>query len=235
MKKTYKLFQIGLRQTIRDGMLLMLIPAPFLLGFVLRILMPIINELVWKYFAFSIKPWYPLADGMMLTLTPMLPAIGSAFLLLEERDEGIGGYYQITPIQGYSYLSARIGFPMLYAFISSLIVTALFGLSGLTFMQIFEGGIISTLMGIALSMLVVSFANNKVEGLAISKLSGIFLLGIFVTWFVPVPYKYLGAFLPSFWVGEILWQGTSSFLLLSGLSTSILYIITLIYKFLNKI
>jgi len=40
----------------------------------------------------------------------MLIAMVSAFLLLEERDEGIIAFYQITPAEGYAYLTALPSF-----------------------------------------------------------------------------------------------------------------------------
>ncbi len=54
MKHTGKLFKIGLRQIAKDGMLLVLIPAPFLAGIFFKFAIPYINTILIKKFAFSI-------------------------------------------------------------------------------------------------------------------------------------------------------------------------------------
>ena len=56
-------------------------------------------------------------DGFLLCLTPMFMAMICAFLLLEERDDGLCAYYQITPAAGKAYLAARIGIPMVCALV----------------------------------------------------------------------------------------------------------------------
>lgn len=235
MKQTLKLFKIGLRQTMRDGMLFALIPAPFLLGLFMKIGLPIADRLLQTYLSFSLRPWYSLADAMLIALTPMFLGMVSAFIILEERDEGTGLYYQITPVQGYSYLLARIGLPMIWAYICSVAAAVLFGVSHTPLLQIILASIISTLTGIVISMMTVSFAGNRVEGLAISKLSGLSFLGLLAVWFAPTPYKYFGAILPSFWIGELVLNGSSAIVLIAGLLTCLLWIYLFTRKFLRKI
>ncbi|SHN57444.1 hypothetical protein [Desulfitobacterium chlororespirans] len=170
-----------------------------------RIGLPKADAWLYQQGVLSLKPWYSLADGMIITLTSILLAMVSAFLLLEERDEGTGAYYQITPLEGYTYLAARIGLPMVWSFLCLLMVTMLCGIAHLTLVQILAAGLLSTLMGAALAMMVVSLAGNQVEGLAISKLTGLNMLGLLMVWFVPRPYQYLGAFLPGYCLSA--WPG----------------------------
>ncbi|MDF2673018.1 MAG: hypothetical protein K0R09_1283 [Clostridiales bacterium] len=235
MKQTFKLFKIGLQQTMRDGMLFALLPAPFLLGLFIKIVIPIADHLLQANLSFSLQPWYPLADAILIGLTPMFLGMVSAFIILDERDEGTGLYYQITPVEGYSYLLARIGLPMVWAFLCSVSATLLFGISHTPLLQIIFPSIISTFMGIVISMMTVSFAGNKVEGLAISKLSGISFLGLFAVWFAPTPYKYLGAILPSFWIGELVLNGSRIIVIIAGLVTCLFWVYLFTRRFLQKI
>ena len=52
MKQTLKLFQIGLRQVLKDGMLLVLMPAPFLVGLIFKFAIPVVNIILEKIQAF---------------------------------------------------------------------------------------------------------------------------------------------------------------------------------------
>lgn len=235
MRYTIQLFKIGLKQILKDGMLLVLIPAPFLVGLFFKFGIPYINQWLIQQFSFLITPWYGLIDGMLICLTPMFVAMISAFLLLEERDEGVNAFYQITPAEGYSYLYARIGFPMLWAFLVTIVISAVFNISDLSVGVIFLSAIISNLTGIFLAMMVVSLANNRVEGLAFSKLMGISFLGLILIWFIPRSYFFLMAFLPSFWIGKLLMEGADFLSFMGGVLTCSVWIAIFTRRFIKKI
>lgn len=233
MNRTIKLFQIGLKQITKDGMLLVLLPSPFLVGFIVKFTVPFANDVLVDKLSFSLLPWYGLADGMLICLTPMFVAMISAFLILEERDEGISAFYQITPAAGYSYLAARIGIPIMWAFIETIIVAGCLNISGAS--GIWAGSFISALTGIALSMMVVSIAGNRVEGLVLSKLMGVSFLGLILVWFIPTPYSYLFAFLPSFWIGKIILDGVTIFSVMLGVLSCLIWIAFFVKRFLTRI
>lgn len=235
MRHTMKLFQIGLRQISKDGMLLVLIPAPFLVGLFLKLAVPFANQILTDRYAFSLMPWYGLADGMLICLTPMFVAMISAFLLLEERDQGVGAFYQVTPAEGLSYLASRIGLPMIWAYLATLIVSIAFTLSSLSLKAILSSALISSFTGIALAMMVVSIAGNRVEGLALSKLMGISFIGLLFAWFVPAPYHWLAAFLPSFWIGRLLTDGANLLAFIPGLTSCLVWIALFTRRFLRRI
>ncbi|MBU3875978.1 hypothetical protein HGO97_009140 [Faecalicatena sp. AGMB00832] len=235
MRHTRKLFKIGLRQIQKDGMLLIMIPAPFLAGIFFRFAIPVLNQILVSKFSFSITPWYGLIDGMLICLAPMFVAMISAFTLLEERDEGVSAFYQITPAAGYSYLTARIALPMVWAFLVTIIVTVIFHLSDLSFAVIFLSAVISSFTGIFLAMMVVSIAGNRVEGLAVSKMMGISFIGLILIWFMPAPSYYIIAFLPSFWIGKVLMDGADSVSFLFGLITCFLWIAIFTRRFLKRL
>ncbi len=235
MKQTIKLFQIGLRQIIRDGMLFALVPAPVIIGLLFKLAIPFVNKATEEKLSLSLLPWYGLVDGFLICLTPMLTAMITAFLLLEERDEGISAFYQVTPTAGYPYMVARIGFPMAWAIFVTSIITLICGLSGLSVTVVLCCSLISTLMGIALAMMVVTMAANRVEGLALSKLMGISLLGLVAVWVVPAPYGYLAAFLPSFWIGRMIAEGLGPFSLAMALSLCAVWIFIFTRRFLTRL
>lgn len=235
MKHTMKLFQIGLRQISRDGMLIVLLPAPFLIGAFLKLAAPLANQILTAKCSFSIAPWYGLADGMLICLTPMFVAMISAFLLLDERDQGVSAFYQVTPAEGFAYLAARIGLPMIGAFIATWIVATAFTLSSFPFEVILGGALISSFTGVALAMMVVSIAGNRVEGLALSKLMGISFIGLLFAWLVPAPYRWIASFLPSFWIGQLLTGGADLLSFLLGLASCFFWIVLFTRRFLRKI
>lgn len=235
MKRIWKLFQIGLKQIAKDGMLLVMLPIPFIAGLFFKLAMPFLNGVLEDKLAFSILPWYGLCDGMLICLAPMLVAMVSAFLLLDERGEGVSAFYQISPAGGCCYLAARVGLPLLWSFAATFIAAALFHLSPLSPGVIVTSTIVSTFTGAALAMMVVSIAENRVEGLAISKLTGLSFSGLIVVWLLPPPYSYLCSFLPSFWVGKLILEGAHPLTFLFGVVTCLLWIALFSKRFLSRI
>ncbi|MEN1760383.1 hypothetical protein [Anoxynatronum sibiricum] len=240
MSIVFKIFNVGFRQVLRDGMLLLLIPAPFLMGAVLRYMLPFADKILQQRLDFSLSPWYAVSDAMVLTLTPVMMAMICAFVILDERDEGIGIYYNITPANGYAYLIARIALPMIWGFISSILVVSLFAFTVKDPLIIVISSLIGTLQGVVVGMFLVTVAGNKVEGLALAKLSNIFVMGFIIPWITQSPVRYIFGILPSFWIGEILSNnGIHVFTMLTyGLAGAIscLFLITaLTKKFLSRI
>lgn len=235
MKQTLRLFQIGLRQIVKDGMLIVLLPTPFLAGAVFKFGVPLINRMLEEKLAFSLLPWYGLVDGFLICLTPVLVAIIFAFLLLDERSDGVSSFYQITPAGGYRYLMARIGLPMSGAFCLTVITGTAFHISPISLGVIVAGAFLSTLAGVALAMMVVAMAENRVEGLAFSKIMGISFLGLIFIWFVPSPYTYLGALFPYFGVGMLIREGMSWSTLLLGILTCCGWILLFTRRFLGRV
>lgn len=207
MKATKQLFFMGLRLITRDGMMFVLLPAPFLVAGLFRFGLPLANTFTEDKMQFSIARWFGLADGLSATLSPLFIAMVCAFLILEERDENIISFYQITPIAGSAFLIARLGLPMIWAFVSAFLVLAFFSLTNLTLLTVICAAFLCTTCGLVLAMMVVAFASNRVEGLAISKLLGVTLAGLLCVWLVPAPYSYFSAFLPSFWIGLLMRDG----------------------------
>lgn len=235
MKPAIRVFQMGLKQIARDGMLLVLLPLPFFVGAVFKFGVPPLNGLLTETWSFSLLPWYGLVDGLLVCLAPMMAAMAAAFLLLDERDAGVSAFYQVTPAGGGRYLAARIGLPMLWAFAATLAAAALFHLSALAPGAILAAAFVSTLTGAALAMMVVAIARNRVEGLAVSKLMGISFVGLILVWFVPAPYSYLSSFLPSFWVGRLILRGADPLTLVLGAGCSCLWIALFSKRFLAQV
>lgn len=235
MRSTLTIFSIGFRVVLRDAIMLVLIPTPFLIGAAFHFLLPWLNHFLAQRFATTIENYYALTDGLMMLLSPILLTMSSAFLLLEESDEGISSYYQITPAGRLHYLMARVGIPSLWGFFCSVLIGLVFGLSAISFLNILAISFIATLFSCAVAMMIVSFATNRVEGLAISKLTGITLIGAFIPWFVTDSWRWIVGILPTFWLGRLT-QGTSFGLnLFLGIVTSLFWIAFFTKKFLLKI
>lgn len=55
---------------------------------------------------------------------------------------------------------------------------------------------------IIVSLMIITLSGNKLEGMAVTKLSALTLLGIPVPFFIDSYYQFAVGFLPSFWVAK---------------------------------
>ena len=203
MKGTVGVLRAGLGQIMRDGVLLLLLLAPFLMGAALFLSLPLADSLLQERMGMPLSPWFLFSDMFLVSMAPIMIAMLAAFVLLEERDEGLGLYHLITPAGRHTYLTARVGVPMVWALFSTLVVVWRFALSLSDHRIILLASIIATLQATMSCMLLAALANNKVEGLALAKMTNLLILGLPVSWFVQSPWKYTAGFLPSFWLGEL--------------------------------
>jgi fluoroquinolone transport system permease protein len=69
--------------------------------------------------------------------------------------------------------------------------------------------VLMSLISVAITMLIVAFSHNRVEGMALAKLSGVVLLGLPVPFFLSSGVQYLFSGLPSFWVAKLCTDGNT--------------------------
>jgi len=191
----------------RDPMLMLMLFAPFLAGTVFYFGLPMLRPVLLSAFAFDIAPWYVLADMMLLTLTPLLAGTLCGFLMLDERDDGIGSYYTVTPIGRGGYLVSRLVFPILWSVIIAPVLMALFSLSHPEYIRVFAVALIGGLFGAFYALMLLAFAGNKVEGLAVSKMMGLTMLPMLLPFFIRSPWTAFAGIFPAYWMG-VLMQNT---------------------------
>ncbi len=203
MQYIYTIFYSGLRQLRRDGMLLLLVPLPLVLGIFNKYLLPIANTFIMDKINIDLAPYFAISDIIFIMLAPLFTVMISVFLMLDERDEGTSLYYSITPAAGYYYLIARLLLPMVAAWLMTVIVALFFSNQMMSLSSVLLFSLLAVLQGLIMALFVLSYADNKVEGLALFKVVNIMLFAFLPAWFLAAPIKYVFAVFPSFWLGEL--------------------------------
>lgn len=188
----------------RDRMLFAACLAPLLAGFFIRFAIPFLEAVLTERFHTSaiITPYYALMDVFFAMLSPAMFCFVSAMVCLEEADEKTAAYLFVTPLGRNGYLAARLCVPSLAAFLVTVVLLPVFkrtSLSALGIVLLAAGG---TLQGILLSLLILTFSSNRLEGMAVAKLSTLIILGAAIPFFVKGNVQYAFSLLPSFWIGK---------------------------------
>ena len=237
MKALMRCFLMFLRQILSDRMLFMVLAAPVLAGFAFRFGVPVAETLLCEALG---KPVVLLAvarlfDLFLLVMTPYIICFASAMVILSEMDEGLSAYLAVTPVGKRGYLVSRLVFPAILALPATWIVATVFSLAPWKTGILVPAILLSGLLSLIVTLLVVAYANNRVEGMALAKLSGIVLLGLPVPFFIGGGAQWLFSPLPSFWIAKfVLYAQAWPYLPLSA-ATCMLWVWALSGRFLRKL
>lgn len=225
-----------LKQISKDGMLYATMIAPILAGFAFRFGIPAAETALCGYFGRStiLSQYYLLFDLFLAIITPYMLCFVSSLVILTENDENMSSYMAVTPVGKRGYIASRLVLPAIIAVFVSLILMKLFSLTSWTTSALLIICVLSSLLNIGVSLLIVSFSHNRVEGMALGKLAGIILMGLPVPFFLFSDVQYLFSVLPSFWIAKLSVEDDYLFAV-PALVTSLIWIRILYGRFVKKL
>lgn len=210
--------------------------APIFAGFLFRFTIPLLETALTNWFHVSaiIAPYYALIDIFFAMLSPAMFCFVSAMVSLEEADEKMALYLFVTPLGKNGYLTARLGIPSIAAFLVTSVLLPVFKLTSLSMVDIILLAAGGTLQGIITSLLILTFSSNKLEGMAVAKLSTLMIFGAAIPFFIKYDIQYILSPLPSFWIGKTICENTSLYML-PAFILLITWIYFLLKRYLRKI
>ncbi len=224
------------RQIARDGMLVAVMLAPLLLGSAFRFGIPALAAFLERRFpgAIILAPYYQLFDLFLCAATPYFYCFVSALVMLAENDENMVQHLAVTPVGKSGYIFSRLVFPAAFSFVISVIIVAVFALTSWSLLQNVACSFLASLFAVSLALMLFSLSGNRVEGMALGKLAGVFMLGLPVPFFIQTNAQYLFGLLPSFWIAKLFAQNNLLFFL-PGMATAVLWFLVFFRRFLRKL
>jgi fluoroquinolone transport system permease protein len=193
-----------LRKVNRDTLTKFMLVYPFLLGLLMRFLVPVVVEGTAQLY--DLRPHILLIVGLFgLIMGPVLIGTTIGLLVLDERDDRTLAALQVTPLTMNRYLGYRLTGPVLVSLLSVFISMPLMNLVWLSPWQLLPIAIIAALTAPLFTLIEASFAHNKVQGLAVMKATGLFIVAPAAAWFVPEPWQWLFGVAPTFWPVKSFW------------------------------
>lgn len=160
--------------------------------------------------AFGLNDAIHLALPFLLSLPAFLIGWVIGFLLLEDRDEHTLLALDITPVGKGGYMLYRAALAMVLTAIVTLIGIILLA-PAIAWPMVIILSVLVAIEGACAAFILPAVARNKVEGLAITKLTNLFAVASMLT-LIPSPWRYLGAIVPTFWFGEALQVSSHQYL-----------------------
>jgi len=232
----YFSFKQFIKQIYSDAMLFMICLAPILYILLFRYGLPLAEEILIEFIDLKVilSPYYLVFDLFLAVLTPIMFSYASAMVILGEIDDGITNYFAITPVGKEGYLISRLIFPLLFSLVVTIIAISLFSMTEILLTETIIISIMSIMLGYIMCMIVIAMSTNKVEGLAVMKLSGLLLTGILAPFLIKGNIQYMVSFLPSLWLSKYALESNNICLILYFLVSTV-WILVLNKRFKSKL
>lgn len=234
MKPVINSFMQMLLMVKHDLMLLASCIAPILAGLVFKFGIPVLEKVISGIIGneFTLDSYYSLFDSALAVITPILFCFAAAMIVLEERDEKITKSLVVTSLGEKGYLISRFVIPAGFANVFTLVLLPFFCMGEVTIIKIICLSVSGTLVGLIVALMVVTFSSNKLEGMAVTKFSTLTAIGFVIPYFVSDKVQYVLSFIPSFWLGQVIYNNNVVYMI-PTLLCSFIWII-LFYRILKS-
>ncbi|MFZ0547980.1 MAG: hypothetical protein WAM60_21220 [Candidatus Promineifilaceae bacterium] len=233
---------IDARSIGRDALLRWVILLPLFIAVMVRWFLPILLGRAEAILNFDLMPYYrPLMAYVLLLLVPDLVGFVTGFLLLDQRDDRTLYALQVTPLSLNGYLVYRLAMPVLLSFLLSLVVLPLSGLVPLNGALLVIAAVSAAPMAPIFALALAALSQNKVQGFALMKVSGIVLLPPLAAYFIHSDWQLLLGLVPTYWPAKTIWAaldwvnggspGPMWFYLLVGLAYQLFCLLLLARRF----
>ena len=197
---------IDVRNIRRDPLLRWLAFYPLAITLLVRWGIQPLTQRLLRDWNFDLVPYYPLCLSFLLMMTPMLTGMVFGFLLLDERDDQTLLALQVTPLTLGGYLIYRMAVPILFSILVTLIVLPGVALYHLNPLQTLLASLAAAPLAPIYALSLAAVASNKVQGFALAKAFGGFLVPPLVAYFIDIPWQWLCGIVPFYWPAKFLWE-----------------------------
>nr|WP_007469393.1 hypothetical protein [Segniliparus rugosus] len=201
-----------LRGTYRDPLLVMLVVAPLLWTSGVALFTPLFTRMLDQKHGFDLVPYYPLVLTAFLLLTSVIVPGGlAAFLVLDEVDAGTLTALRVTPVPLAVFFGYRAATVVV---ITAVYVVATMSLSGILepglILPLIPIGVLAGLSAVVTLLLIITTANNKIQGLAMLRALGMLIAGLpCLPWFVHSGWNLAFGILPPYWEAKAYWTASA--------------------------
>lgn len=229
-------FKMLTRQFRDDKVSAVMIGFPIAVAIGLYFFAPVVSDaLVAKYGSpWDLHRFYPMFDAIVVAFSICTPGYASSMVMFSEMDEKVVPSLYASPLGRGGYLFSRLGLPTLFSVVLAVALCFGFNLAGLPALMYVVVILVSLVACILPSMIVIAFARNKVESVALFKMSIFTTFAILIPFFVGSWMQWLFAPLPSFWIAKMIKEMNYLYAIPAFL-ISLLWVIPLWKRFLRKI
>lgn len=234
MKRIVQLTVADLKKIFRDKTLLLFLLTPILLILFVRYFVPFITT---RYP--EAAEYHVMIMMFASAQTAIMFGFISSFIILDEKDENVLQVIRILPITPSYFIFFRLIFAALFSFAGAFSMIAFSGIAFPGWSFAFLLSIQYALTAPLITLVVSTYAKNKIEGMAFFKGVDLILLVPVLSFFIDSWARYLFGIVPVFWTFHSYDQAISGnnfwLFFLIGSVVYILVIALLVSQFRKKV
>jgi fluoroquinolone transport system permease protein len=211
---------IDIRNIRRDSLVSWMVYVPLGMALLARWGVPPLTTWLMEEYDFDLTAYYPvLLAYFFVGMCPMMFGAVIGFLLLDEKDDHTLTALQVTPLSLNSYILYRVTVPILLTIGLMFVLFPLANLTPFDLRVILLSAIAAAPMAPMLALFLASIAQNKIQGFALMKLSGIFFIAPILAYFTTSGWELAFGIVPTYWPMKVYW------LLYEGATNVWLYVV----------
>ncbi|GAA2351401.1 fluoroquinolones efflux ABC transporter permease [Saccharopolyspora halophila] len=197
-----------LRGLLREPLLIGLLIAPVAWTLMVRLPLPAVSVMVRERFGLELGDYHALIlTGFLVLTAPVVTGGLAGLMALDERDEGTLQALRVSPLPMSVYVRYRAGAALVLTTVITLLTT--WG-TGLLPAAAVPGTLLVGVLGgscaLLVALLLLGFAGNKVEGVAIIRALGLLLAGVpLVPYFLDPAWQWPFGIVPTYWPSKTFW------------------------------
>ncbi len=187
-----------LRNWVRDPMLVIGSIGPFVLAVIIRFGTPTVSTMLAPVLV--VPEYYPVIAGSMVVFGPSIYGFIVGMFILEDREQGMLAVFHTGPLSARGYLQYRGTTAYLLSLVATLPAVAVMDLVDISLPGLLGTTAVGALGGTVIAFGFGTLASNSIEGIALSKLVNLVILGpALVIAVVPPPLQYVAGLVPAYW------------------------------------
>ncbi|NLY66387.1 MAG: ABC transporter permease [Tissierellia bacterium] len=187
-----------LKKWSRDPMIGFMFIYPFIFGIMGRYFLPWIADRS----DLNIDLYADLILVILILVTPIAFGAILAFSILEDRDDNIFTSIKITPLSINQFLSFRFTTVFVLTYFTVVFIMWFSNIGDFPVGNIFAIALLAALEAPMYALLINAFSTNKIEGFAVMKGMGIFILFPIIALFFIDKKELFFSFTPGFWAAK---------------------------------
>lgn len=183
------------KKWLRDPLMRFMVFYPILFGIIGRYLLPWIADAS----GFRINYYTDLILVILTLMTPQIYGALTGFSILDDRDDKVLTSIRVTPLSIHQFLSFRLIIVVIITFIACTYVMWFSDIGELHIKNILAISFLASLGAPMTGLFINALAHNKIEGFAVMKGTGIFLVFPVIAMFFIDKKELIFSFAPGFW------------------------------------
>jgi fluoroquinolone transport system permease protein len=196
---------VDVKNIRREGLLVWLTLAMAGIAMLFRFGVPELAAVLDSRLGFDLIPYYDLVMSAYVGTAAGIAGMVIGFLLLDERDEHTLTALLVTPLPIGVYLAYRITLPLVVGFVVTCVTYPLVGLAPISVPDLIVVAGLASFGGPLAAMFLAVFAENKITGLALTKVLNTIGMIPVLAYFVRSDWQLLAGIVPAYWPMKMVW------------------------------